>query len=121
MNPNIEKLLSMLDMETIKLRENKNLLEIDQVYLEIQRFIKTEYSKLEELREALFLEALNGEEEGEVAGYAVTYKPGSSFRLDSEKLKAYFANQNMNEEEMKMTVYSHTVSKPSLKLKNLKK
>lgn len=121
MNQQIEKLLAMLDMETIRIRENRDLAEIDSVYLEIQRFIKTEYAKLEELRELLFLEALDGREEGEIAGYAVTYKPGSSFRLDSEKLKSYFASQNMNEEEMKMTIYSHLVSKPSLKLKNLKK
>jgi len=121
MNPNIEKLLSMLNMEAIRVRESGDLQQIETLYLEIQRFIKTEYAKLEKLRIDIYLNNLNGQEEAEINGWLVTYKPSSRFALDTNKLKDYFVGQGFTEDEIKNTVYSHTLTKPTIKFKPLKK
>lgn len=118
MSQNIEKLLAMLTMEAISVRESQDLVNIENFFLEVQRFIKTEYTKLEEARTQLYIEALNGAEEGEVNGYTVTYKPQERFALDSKKLYDYFSdNLELTENEVKNLLYSHTLTKPSLKLK----
>ena len=120
MTNNAEKILAMLTMEAIKVRECKDLKEIESFFLEVQRFIKTEYKKLDDTRLALYLEALNGKEEGQVNGYLATYKEGTRFALDTTKLTEYFNAEGIQEDEMKNLLYSHQITKPSLKLKMLK-
>jgi len=125
MTINAEKILVMLQSEAIKVRESNDLKQIEEFYLEVQRFIKTEYEKLEELRTSLYIEALNGAEEGQVNNYTVSYKPLERFALDSDKLKLYISekeNVEISEVEVRMKnlVYSHSLTKPSLKLKALK-
>ena len=111
----------MLSMEAIKVRESNDLKQIEDFYFEVQRFYKTEYGKLEETRTQLYIKALNGSTEGQVNGWNVSYKPLESFRVDSQKLTDYFQNTlKVSENEMKNLIYSHFVSKPSLKLKTLK-
>jgi predicted phage-related endonuclease len=120
MNANIEKLLAMLSMESVKVRESKNLKEIETFYLEIQRFIKTEYQKLEEARNQLYIEALNGQEQAQINNWMISYKSMERFALDTKKLVDYFVNGNMTEEEMKNLLYSHTITKPKLSFKAVK-
>ena len=121
MNQNIEKILAMLTMESIKVRETGNIEQIENFYLEVQRFIKTEYEKLDEAREQAYLKALGDQEEAPINGYLVSYKSQNRFALDSEKLKNYFHFQlGIDEEEMRNQIYSHSTTKPSLKLKTLK-
>jgi len=120
MTNNAEKLFSMITMEAIKVRETKDLKEIEEFYLEVQRFIKTEYKKLEDMRTELYLEVLDGKEEGVVNGWLASYKEGTRFALDAKKLSEYFKNNGIEETEMKNLIYSHNISKKSLKLKNIK-
>ena len=117
MNQNIEKVLSMLSMELIKVRESGDLAEMHAVKLEIDRVIEGDYSKLEEAIKDSYISALNGQEEAEVNGWLVTYRGQNRFALDTAKLVDLFDG---DEEKMKNTVYSQTTTKPSLKFKNLK-
>lgn len=118
MNQNIEKLLGMLSMELIKVRESGDLAAMHQVKLEIDRIIKTDYAKLEEAMQQGYIDALGDRDEAEINGWLVTYKPLERFALDSDKLKSLY---NGDEERMKNELYSHSFTKPSLKFKNLKK
>jgi predicted phage-related endonuclease len=118
MTPNIEKLLAMLSAELIKVRESGDLKTIEDVYLEIQRLIKTDYAKLEETRTDLYIQALNGEEEGQINNWHVSYKPMERFALDTKKLRSHF--DDLSDDEFKNQFYSHSATKPSLKLKAIK-
>lgn len=138
MQNNIEKILTMLSMESIKVRELATnafnpeskatgdekltaLQNLEYLYVEIQRFIKSEYKKLEEARDDLYIQALNGRDEGMINNYIVSYKSSARFALDSIKLKEYFEKElGIKEDEMKNLVYSHSETKPSLKFKAVK-
>lgn len=117
-NNNIEKILSMLQMEAIKARESEDLEYIEYIYLETQRFLKTEYKKLEHARASMYIERLNGQEEAEINNWLISYKPSYRFALDSAKLQDYCNKNNL---DLKKSFYSHLIAKPSLKFKNIKK
>ena len=137
MNPQLEKILKMLEMEAVKVRESDDFAQIDFLKLEVERFIKTEYAKILQLREQLILEALNGEEEGQVGNYLVTYKSTERFAMDNQRLKQYvYSNiltkaqreeiDDLSKKEqdeyitdvIKSMFYSQSSTKPTIKLKN---
>jgi hypothetical protein len=120
MNNNIEKLLSMLSMELIRVREDGNLATMHAVKLEIDRIMKTDYTKLEDTIQQAYIEALDGKDEAEINNWLVTYKSIDRFALDSKKLQEYFESQGQSEEEMKNLLYSHSQTKPTLKFKTIK-
>ena len=107
----------MLSMELVRVRETGDLAQIEAAYLEFQRIIKTDYAKLEQARDELYIEALNGQEEAQVNGYQVTYRPLERFAFDSKKLETFCSEQGL---DIKEAFYSHQMTKPSLKLKTIK-
>lgn len=116
---NIEKLLHMLSMELLRIREVKDIKTMHHVKLEIDRVIKTEYEKFQQTLEEAYIAALDGNEERIVNGYLVTYKPLNRFVLDNKKIYEYFKERGMTEEEYKHQFYSHTTTKPILKFKSI--
>lgn len=117
MNSNIEKLLSMLSMELIKIRESGDIAAMHTVKLEIDRLIKTDYKKLEEAMQEGYIEALNGQDEAEINGWLVSYKSGSRFALDMTKVTEFCGGKDA----LKENFYSHAITKPSLKFTNITK
>ncbi len=83
---NTEKLLAMLTSESIKVRESGNLKDIEDFFLEFERFYKVEVEKLRAERERLYIEALDGKEDGEVNGYKVSYVETSKRAVDPTKI-----------------------------------
>jgi predicted phage-related endonuclease len=114
---NIEKLLKMLAMELTKARETNDFETLDSIRLELDRFNKIEYKMLKDAWESLILEALDGNEETELGKYKVTYKSANRFALDSKKLREEY--KELSDDEFKNKFYSHSQTKPSIKLKEL--
>lgn len=118
MTNNIEKLLKMLAMELTKAREAQDFETLDTIRLELDRFNKVEYSKLKNAWEALIIDSLNGHEEGKIGKYKVTYKSTNRFALDSKKLRDEY--KQLSDDEFKNKLYSHSQTKPNIKLKEIK-
>jgi hypothetical protein len=121
MSENYIKIIAMLRLEIQKALESQDLKLVEAAWRELAETSKLELSKLEDHRKALYIQALNGQETGEVNGFLVEYKENLRSALDQSRVKEYFLKElGMTEQEMRDLVYSITITKPSLKLKTLK-
>lgn len=113
-------MIKMLDVEIDKFLDSEaDLATVEEFYLELIRLQKMKIAKLEAKRLQMALEALDGEDSKEVGNLIVEYKSTVRFALDSIKLKSYFADLKINEDQMKNLIYSHSTTKPSLKIKSI--
>jgi predicted phage-related endonuclease len=115
---NINKLVNMLSAESIKAMDSDNLNDVEYIYFEVERYLKTHHEKLKSHRESLYLAKLEGKEEGQINGYTVTYRPTQRFAQDNTKLRDYF--KEITDDQYKNLFYSQSFTKPKLIFKTIK-
>jgi hypothetical protein len=120
MPANIEKLLKMLEMEVLKLRESTSVAEVHSTQLELERFFKRDYEQLKEHRDKLYLDELKDSKEKVINGWLVEYKSVTRSALDTDKLTNYFKIQGVPESQIKELLYSSKETKKTIHFKKVK-
>lgn len=109
----------MLHTELAAFKQLTDLEEIEKCSHEFKR-IESLMQEANDYWRASYIAALNGQQSMTLNGYTVEYKPLTRFALDTNKLSDYFHSQGYTDDEMRNIVYSHTETKPMLKLKAYK-
>jgi hypothetical protein len=115
----IEKLLTLLQVELVKTKESQDLERIEDTFREVEFFYKKYWSEFLDYRQKFFIDNLQGKEQGKVGLYDVTYKPQYRFVFNARKAQKDLEDLcKENNIDYKEIYFEHKATKPILKIKN---